>query len=120
MAAHESTVGSHRFVIGLNTVESTTVPISTRRASKAAIGISIGSSFTWSSAVVTVEWRVMDPGEPDEAVEKWFAFTPTITLITSRQSNDRISVSSVPMIRCRVTTAEGANDPAAVVLVHLS
>jgi len=119
MAAHTAT-NNHRFVLSLNAAGSATVPIHVRQVSKLAAGISIGSAFTWSSAVVTLEWRVEDPADPDDVVEKWFSFTPTITLITSRQSNDRISVSSVPMVRFRVTTAEGANDPEAVLLVQLS
>ena len=119
MAAHTPS-NNHRFVLSLNVAGATTTPIDVRRASKLAAGIAIGSTFTWSSAVVALEWSVEDPADPDDVVEKWFLFTPTITLITTRQSNDRISVSSVAMIRFHVTTAEGANDPEAVLLLQLS
>ncbi len=112
--------GSSRFELGLSTIGATSPPIDVRRASKIAIAIIIATAKTWSSAVVTLEWGVPDVADPDSAIENWFAFVPTVTLTTSRQSNDRISVSSVAMVRLRVTTAEGANDPEAVVLVHVT
>ncbi len=77
--------------------------------------VQVGSSFTWSTGVIGMEWSVSNTDYASAVT-----FSPTVTFTSSTKARFDIDVSGKMWVRFRVTTAVGDNDPAAkiVYLVH--
>ena len=95
--------------------------VDVRRGNRASVSIglnsekigqiikSTGGTFTWTSAVVKMQWSL------DKL--NFFDFDSAVTFTTSTQARAGVSVSGMNYIRFVTTTAEGASDPSALVTV---
>ena len=76
-----------------------------------SVDVQIRNSFTWSTGVIGMEWSVSS-----QDYEKGVTFSPAVTFTSTTKSRYNIDVAGMVWIRFIVTTAEGANDPAAKIV----
>lgn len=102
------------FQIDLTAEDSATpwVPISIS-GQRLSADIVVGSSFTWSSAVVSLEYSLWT--NPENAN----LLSPTVVWTGTTTSKYNIGVASLGHVRWKVTTAEDGNDPAATLIYLL-
>lgn len=96
--------------LNLTTTDAYTDSVPVGVATTLAASLSVRSSFTWSTAVATLQWTV----DEDESV--WVDYPAAqFGLSSGTQGRPRLSVAGVRAIRWRCSTAEAANDPEATV-----
>jgi hypothetical protein len=101
--------------INLTSVEGVTpwIPVG---ANKLTCEVVIGSGYTWSSAVVDLEWVTCVDATDDRSQ----TYSPAIQMTTSAKYLTNVSVTNRGYIRFKTSTGEGANDPAAKLLYLIS
>jgi hypothetical protein len=88
---------------------------------KAAISIALGSSFSWGSAVVDLQHTFSRGMDKDgNQLENAQNFSPAIQFDTDTTYRRNVSIGGTHHIRLKTTTAAGASDPNAQVVVMLS
>ena len=70
--------------------------------------VQVGSSYTWSTGVIGMEWSVSNTDYASAVT-----FSPVVSFTSTVKARYNIDVASMMWVRFRVTVAEGANDPAA-------
>ena len=102
--------------INLTTVEGVTSWIPVGECNKLTCEIVPASGYTWSSAVVDLEWVTCTGAEDDRSQ----TYSPAVQMTTDAKYLANVSVTNRGYIRFKTSTGEGANDPAAKLLYLLS
>ncbi len=104
-----------------NTLEATQPMQVPRGAAKVTIDINAGSSFTWGSAVVDLQYTVELGQDKDGTdVTNWQDMSPTVQFVTGTKARRNVGVTGAGWIRLKVSTADGGADPDAVVTIGKS
>ena len=105
-----------------NTLEATQPIRVPAGAAKVTIDINAGSSFTWGSAVVDLQYSVEQGQEPDTNtdVTNYVNMNPVVQWTSSVTSRRNVGVTGAGWIRLKVSTADGGADPAAIVTIRSS
>ena|GEM_PF-4858031 len=95
--------------INLSTTGAYTEPVRVGAAAQVAYQVTSDASFSWASAVVTMQWTV------DEDESSWIDYpTAQFGVTTATRGRPRLSIAGVRAIRWRCSTSETGADPAAV------
>ena len=76
-----------------------------------AVDVQVRSTFTWSTGVIGMEWSISDQDYANSVT-----FSPVVSFTATTKSRYNIDIAGMVWVRFRVTTAEGANDPAAKII----
>lgn len=108
---------SHR--INLTDPSSTTPPLSIPPgAAKLSIDINDGSSYTWGSAVVDMQFSLsMELDEDGTDLTNWQDFPTAVQFTSSVKARRAISVTGYGWVRLKVSTSASAADIGAVVTI---
>ena len=108
---------SHR--LNLTDANSTTPPLAIPPgAAKLSIDINDGSSYTWGSAVVEMQFSLsIELDEDGTDLTNWQAFNTAVTFTSSVKARRAVSVTGYGWVRLKVSTSASAADIGAVVTI---
>jgi len=110
----------HAYRLNMTDTASTTAPIQVPPgAAKLSIDINDGSSFTWGTATIDLQFSLsIDQDETGQDLTNWQNTSPRVTFVTGTRSRRAVSVTGYGWVRLKVSTAASAADIAAVVTMQ--
>ena len=110
----------HAYRLNMTDTASTTAPIQVPLgAAKLSIDINDGSSFTWGTATIDLQFSLsIEQDDTGQDLTNWQNVSPAVQFVTGTRSRRAVSVTGMGWVRLKVTTAVSTADIAAVVTMQ--
>ena len=110
----------HAYRLNMTDTASTTAPIQVPPgAAKLSIDINDGSSFTWGSATIDLQFSLsIDQDDVGTDLTNWANVSPAVQFTSTVKARRAVSVTGYGWVRLKVSTAASAADIAAVVTMQ--